>query len=111
MNAPGGENADNPRPHTSLGLARQSEMLGRQSLEGAFDYSQQGLTSVMIDTGSTGSFANLNVLRASWARSGAGSTESLEEPPDLKASRYKPCDDVCFHTGYFPIVVQSVGLS
>ena len=30
-------------------------------------------------------------LKSSWTMSGAGSMESIEEPPELKASRYDSC--------------------
>jgi hypothetical protein len=67
------------RPHTSLGFAREGDEAVDASLLG-------GTNSInSVDVGAKSTLAD---LKASWTMSGAGSTDSIEEPPELKASRY-----------------------
>jgi hypothetical protein len=67
------------RPHTSLGFAREGDEAVDASLLG-------GTNSInSVDVGAKSTLAD---LKASWTMSGAGSTDSIEEPPELKASRF-----------------------
>jgi hypothetical protein len=67
------------RPHTSLGFAREGDEAVDASLLGGTN----SINSVVGVEKST-----LADLKASWTMSGAGSTDSIEEPPELKASRF-----------------------
>lgn len=61
------------RPHTSLGLARMAD---------------EAIHAGGTNSAEVGATLNLADLKASWTMSGAGSTDALEEPAELKASRY-----------------------
>ncbi len=65
------------RPSTSLGLNQQS---GKQIGNGAGGFS---FTSSMVGANSM----SLDDLRSSWVKSGAVTTDSLLEPPEITASR------------------------
>jgi len=71
--------ARHPRPHTSLGLARGADEAADSPL------SVGANSAITVDTGARVTLAD---LKTSWTMSGAGSMESIEEPPELKASRY-----------------------